>query len=55
MYCPGCDFSVKNNAILTGRFVFKTIVTKNNLDFYYDDSLPPLYTSGSGGGTLLVK
>ena len=51
MYCPGCDFAVKNNAILRGRFVFKTILAKNNLDYYYDLAIPPSYINGSTGGS----
>jgi len=55
VYCPGVDFAVKNNAILTGRFIFKSITAKNNLDYYYDTALTPKYYSGTASGAQLVK
>jgi len=55
VYCPGVDFVVKNNAVLTGRFIFKTITAKNNLDFYYDEALTPTYFSGTSSGVSIVK
>ena len=55
IYAPGVDFAVKNNAILYGRFIFKTITAKNNLDFYYDEALTPTYFSGTVSSVNLVK
>jgi len=46
---------VKNNAELTGRFIFKSIVAKNNLDFYYDTALSPIYYSGTNTVAQIVK
>ena len=55
VYAPGVDFEVKNNAELTGRFIFKSIVAKNNLDFYYDTALSPIYYSGTNTVAQIVK
>ncbi len=49
LICPGSDFYCKNSATIRGRMFFKTIYAKNNLDFYYDTALTPLYAGGSGG------
>lgn len=54
VYCPGVDFAVKNNALLRGRFIFKSIFAKNNLDYYYDEALTPLYFNG-GSGVMTVQ
>lgn len=55
VYAPGVDFVVKNNAVLTGRFIFKSVVAKNNLDFYYDTALPPIFYTGTSSAVQLVK
>jgi hypothetical protein len=46
---PGSDFAVKNSATIRGRMFFKTIYSKNNLDFYYDESLSAIYAGNSAG------
>jgi hypothetical protein len=53
-HVPGCDFAVKNNAMLRGRFIFKSILAKNNLDFYYDASLSSTYIGNSGGIAMVM-
>jgi len=55
IYAPGVDFAVKNNSVLNGRFIFKTIYAKNNLDFYFDTALSPLYYNGTSSGAQLVR
>ena len=50
---PGSDFYVKNSATIRGRMFFKTIYAKNNLDFYYDTALTPIYSGGAGGITTV--
>jgi Flp pilus assembly protein TadG len=46
IWAPNADFSAKNNALLIGRMLWKSILVKNNLDYYYDTQLaPPFYTS----------
>ena len=50
---PGSDFYCKNSATIRGRMFFKTIYAKNNLDFYYDTTLAPMYSGGAGGITTV--
>jgi len=52
---PQADFYVKNGATIYGRAIFKTIYAKNNLDFYYDEALAPMYPAGTTGGISTVK
>lgn len=50
---PGSDFAVKNSATIRGRMFFRTITAKNNLDFFYDIALAPIYSGGAGGITTV--
>jgi hypothetical protein len=36
---PTADFTMKNNLRFTGAGIFKTITTKNNAEFFYDEAL----------------
>lgn len=46
---PNAAFVSKNNAVIKGRMFFKSVYSKNNFTFYYDQSLTPMYGSGTGG------
>jgi hypothetical protein len=35
---PGCDFELKNTLLFKGKMTFRTIILKNNADFYYDEA-----------------
>jgi hypothetical protein len=54
IFAPNAAFFAKNNALLRGRMIFRTIMVKNNLDFYYDMQLsPPLYTSATSSVAIV--
>jgi hypothetical protein len=50
---PQVDFAVKNNALLRGRMIFGTILVKNNLDYYYDTTLNPVYVLKASGVSIV--